>query len=888
MCDHNKQDEQDLSFKKDDEFEIYIFIDKDRVLAIEKKTNFLGIVLKKHIIFSSENEVKDTNSLNTDKKLYHEGLRTDDLKTGEVHKNLMPTKTLVLGNSTEKTEKTDKTDKNEIKNKGFLFNFFESKFKNLPFFVEKNNVNNSVYSYDGEFFTWSVLEINKGIKKPALLSVSNKFIILKSNHNSKNTKSFSSSLNFKYEITDDFSFYCEKKKLFFEFKNPSIYFELKISSKDLASAIVCILNDLKKSYSKTVYQDKHKSIDLTNDVRTSSGFHNTQKKFNNKLNSDLIIFKNGNINKKAGELKTFDKIADENVEKIYDINDNDVKNNINSSFSSNNTQQNLTFIKAKKKFPDMTKIRKWSDVTNLFKVDAELLGYSDGKVYLHKTSGVKISVMANKLSINDLKFVESVIGVSMKDHIDQIVKQKSKKTKNSEIESDVSLNVSNSNLKTDSFFQFDYEQSEQFWFNLFLASNIKLGFCQRYSLNFANEKLDEYSINDLSPSLLRSLGLNEDDIIKLLTHLDKIKQIKKDTLFESKVKNDYSNDQFSQTEKNNGLILNDNKIFFSKKQNTTNKSYDVSDSLTGLGNSFQYTDSLKNLTINESLNLKKLDLTESENKSVKVHTELQTSEKNNNSKNHSPNLIHTNNLDQLNPQMKLKYKTDSKKDLDSSSSLFFQNLNILPNNNSYSDQEILPFDKKIVNSSQLMNNHLSLLNGSNINNKKMIENQIPINQINRNVFLDKTSRTHIYNNYDYPHNDDFNNLMRYKHFLLNNNNRINVSNLNIEMPILNNRSSFFIPNNNGISNHQSRLSIQTNANNCITGIQNFNSNNNEKLQTSDNPFSSDISSLDNFSKKFLNSQSNINESNNNLYLSPQLTGKRANVYIATPDNPFGL
>nr|2HBP_A Chain A, Cytoskeleton assembly control protein SLA1 [Saccharomyces cerevisiae] len=59
------------------------------------------------------------------------------------------------------------------------------------------------------------------------------------------------------------------------------------------------------------------------------------------------------------------------------------------------------------------KSRLWVDRSGTFKVDAEFIGCAKGKIHLHKANGVKIAVAADKLSNEDLAYVEKITGFSL-------------------------------------------------------------------------------------------------------------------------------------------------------------------------------------------------------------------------------------------------------------------------------------------------------------------------------------------------------------------------------------------------------------------------------------------------------------------------------------------
>ena len=65
--------------------------------------------------------------------------------------------------------------------------------------------------------------------------------------------------------------------------------------------------------------------------------------------------------------------------------------------------------------PDPEKLRTWTDRSGSFKVEAQFIGLSDGKILLHKQNGVKIAVPTFKVAVEDLEHVEEATDVSMED-----------------------------------------------------------------------------------------------------------------------------------------------------------------------------------------------------------------------------------------------------------------------------------------------------------------------------------------------------------------------------------------------------------------------------------------------------------------------------------------
>ena len=65
--------------------------------------------------------------------------------------------------------------------------------------------------------------------------------------------------------------------------------------------------------------------------------------------------------------------------------------------------------------PDMAKVRRWTDRSGGFEVEAQLLGVKNQKIYLHKMNGVKINVPLEKMAIEDVDYVGAVNGSTISD-----------------------------------------------------------------------------------------------------------------------------------------------------------------------------------------------------------------------------------------------------------------------------------------------------------------------------------------------------------------------------------------------------------------------------------------------------------------------------------------
>lgn len=203
---------------------------------------------------------------------------------------------------------------------------------------------------------------------------------------------------------------------------------------------------------------------------------------------------------------------------------------------------------AKKDLPNPKKSRLWIDRTGNFKVEAQFIGVADGKIHLHKANGVKIAVAADKLSSQDLDYVESVTGFSLeKFKVRGSDKNRSRRNSDNEErerrlrEQELrELKRAREALERER----DRIQSKELppvkpprpqntggpvstgrsnydWFEFFLNCGVDVSNCQRYTTSFEREKISEDMMQDMNPTMLRTLGLREGDIVRIMKFLDK-------------------------------------------------------------------------------------------------------------------------------------------------------------------------------------------------------------------------------------------------------------------------------------------------------------------------------------------------------------------------------
>ncbi|KAK7049547.1 cytoskeletal protein binding protein [Paramarasmius palmivorus] len=162
-------------------------------------------------------------------------------------------------------------------------------------------------------------------------------------------------------------------------------------------------------------------------------------------------------------------------------------------------------------FPPAERVRTWHDRSGQFRVDAALLGFKDGKLRLHKTNGVIVEVPSEKMSVEDMKYIE---------------KSYNKKPKPKEDDDD---NIPLAHQKRASTIRQAPKKGPTVdWFDFFLSAGCDLDDCTRYAAAFERDKIDEAILPDITEGTMRSLGLREGDIIRVKKAIDSRKPPKKD------------------------------------------------------------------------------------------------------------------------------------------------------------------------------------------------------------------------------------------------------------------------------------------------------------------------------------------------------------------------
>nr|GAT54095.1 predicted protein [Mycena chlorophos] len=163
--------------------------------------------------------------------------------------------------------------------------------------------------------------------------------------------------------------------------------------------------------------------------------------------------------------------------------------------------------------PPSDRVRVWHDRSGQFRVDAAFLGINSGKFRLHKTNGVIVEVPAEKMSLEDIKYVEKMTSKQRPSRTATAAAAGSRKMS----DDDVPLAMA----KRASMAQPHPKKPTIDWFDFFLSAGCDLDDCTRYAAAFERDKMDETILLDITDATMRSLGLREGDIIRVTKAIDK-------------------------------------------------------------------------------------------------------------------------------------------------------------------------------------------------------------------------------------------------------------------------------------------------------------------------------------------------------------------------------
>ncbi|KAH9483050.1 Actin cytoskeleton-regulatory complex protein SLA1 [Psilocybe cubensis] len=198
------------------------------------------------------------------------------------------------------------------------------------------------------------------------------------------------------------------------------------------------------------------------------------------------------------------------------------------SSRSPTTSNSRTSTEATRPPPESTRI--WHDRTGQFRVEAAFLGFNNGKLRLHKVNGVVVEVPSEKMSLDDMRYVER--------YLEKVKQRPSNVPGLSEDDIPLALSVKGKHATSSSSSSSQQQQQQQQratstpppkkapkidWFDFFLSAGCDLDDCTRYASSFEKDKIDETLLADITEGTMRSLGLREGDIIRVKKAIEKRK-----------------------------------------------------------------------------------------------------------------------------------------------------------------------------------------------------------------------------------------------------------------------------------------------------------------------------------------------------------------------------
>ncbi|KAF5114796.1 hypothetical protein DV454_002742 [Geotrichum candidum] len=376
-----------------------------------------------------------------------------------------------------------------------------------------------------EVNTWQVQEIDGKKKYKATLTVFNNGI----KFTPSNT---SSSYANEWSILDLYYYNSEKKHIFLEFNNPKVSLELHAGSKDNAEEIVSVIgaiagankaNGLREviTASRSVGHKMGKVLydfEAQGDDEVSVKEGETIYVINDEESPEWWMVKTASG--KQGVIPSTYVEVEKDYKSSKKTSSSKFPTRGSSSSKIDSSDKYRGHIRdTSKSVPDANKVRTWSDRTNSFKVEAQLLGCVDGKIHLHKTNGVKIAVAASKMSLEDIEYVERVTGKSLESEKDP--KSSSRSHRKGASSSSRAPTYASPSQQAPPPQQAPVRNPNDYdWLNFFQECGIDPSNCNKYAINFNRDQMDESVLEQINPQVLRTLGLKEGDILRVMKKLD--------------------------------------------------------------------------------------------------------------------------------------------------------------------------------------------------------------------------------------------------------------------------------------------------------------------------------------------------------------------------------
>lgn len=159
--------------------------------------------------------------------------------------------------------------------------------------------------------------------------------------------------------------------------------------------------------------------------------------------------------------------------------------------------------------PDPDRLRTWTDRSGTFKVEAQFLAYTDGKLRLHKANGVKIDVPLKKMSAEDIRWVErrtdQPVGSTMNSNVEKTPEMPPRPNPTAAHGSAVTTKATNSHWD---------------WFDWLMMIGIPMQEALVYSSAFKADNLDDSDLTRLTHKQMKMLGMKEKHVQRMERYID--------------------------------------------------------------------------------------------------------------------------------------------------------------------------------------------------------------------------------------------------------------------------------------------------------------------------------------------------------------------------------
>ncbi|KAK9347899.1 hypothetical protein V1522DRAFT_265528 [Lipomyces starkeyi] len=367
------------------------------------------------------------------------------------------------------------------------------------------------------FLTWNVQEVDSKRKRhKATLAIGNGSILFSPERATASPQQWS--------ITNLISYNSEKKHVFLEFEHPSISMDLHAGSKETASEIISAIGELvgaKKAtglrevieasvpdgqkYGKALYD-----FDAQGDDEVTIREGDDVFILDDQKSDEWWMIRHSLSGKEGVVPSSYIEVIKKPVRSssLRHEEEEKPKKPARKHRESRESEVSHPPVTPAKPKPDPSKIRTWTDRTGTFKVEAAFVGCADGKIQLHKVNGVKIAVAASKMSVEDLEYVEGMTGISLYS------------AKPDGLSSKLGVVAAQATDTKAAEFPKGPTRPDFDWFDFFLSCGVEVNNCQRYAINFEKDQMDEAVLPDITPSVMRMLGLKEGDIIRVSKVID--------------------------------------------------------------------------------------------------------------------------------------------------------------------------------------------------------------------------------------------------------------------------------------------------------------------------------------------------------------------------------